>query len=159
MDWVPKMRTSYNGKAWTEGSRTWILAMGDFHPYTVLDEIYFLLNMLGNVHTHTEEGREKEGKGGQTNTAGNFGCTATIFGQKFTGGEDVYYSFFLLLLLYCVGCGWMDGCVSGMHVVLKSENLSIYVILYIECFFLYFFFSFLLILIDGRCWMGVIVYE
>lgn len=29
---VPKMRTSYNGKAWTEGSRIWILAMDDFHP-------------------------------------------------------------------------------------------------------------------------------
>ncbi|KAL6814983.1 hypothetical protein J3E69DRAFT_103762 [Trichoderma sp. SZMC 28015] len=135
------MRTSYNGKAWTEGSRTWILAMGDFHPYTVLDEIYFLWNMLGNVHTHTEEGREKDGKGGQTNTAGNFGCTAAIFGQKSTGGEDVYYSFFFIVA-FILCWMWMDGCVSGMHVVLKSENLSTYVILYIECFFLYFFLPF-----------------
>lgn len=58
----------------------------------------------------------------------------------------------------------VEGCGFGMHVVLKSEDLSIYVILYIECFFLTFssFFNFLcffFFVIDERCWMGVIVYE
>lgn len=76
--------------------------------------------------THTEEGKEKEGKGGGANKhGGEFRVYGNYFWAKIHGrGGCVLTPFFLLLLLYCVGCGWMDGCVSGMHVVLKSENLS-----------------------------------
>lgn len=47
--------------------------------------------MLGNVHTHTEEGKEKDGRKGANKHGGEFRVYGNYFlGKNFMGGEDVY---------------------------------------------------------------------
>lgn len=104
--------------------------------------------------THTEEGKEKEGKGGGANKhGGEFRVYGNYFWAKIHGRGGCVLTPFFFIVAFILCWMWMDGWMRIWDACSIKERESIYVILYIECFFLYFFSSFFFVVIDERCWM------
>ncbi|KAM6478521.1 hypothetical protein HDV62DRAFT_182624 [Trichoderma sp. SZMC 28011] len=82
-----------------------------FTPYTILGEIYFSFEYLCwamCTHTRRRERRRMEGRG-QTNTAGNFGCTATIFWAKISWEGRMCINSFFLVVAFILCWMWRDA--------------------------------------------------